>query len=680
MQDNIRESIEYSSDSDETKRRKCRKLDWKFGPAKNRGFGEWIIADSNLQRDHNPKKIIHDDSTSYERDSIQHDQNTTTETDQSHLKPEALDTGNIVSKSISQKYRKGQSVFYKRKRNTESHETGENDALLEEATIVGVHFDDVLEPYYTIRMTENGREKQTDDAHLFEKDDHFETDGGRCIQTVRSLEVIKNLQHYRPPQSKLCVDNDGVITPKAQIQSKYISHQQQRQDNGTQVDLLPKIFVTGSSPQSSPRQSHSGGSSTFRNQTRISFNELARANDIAGNLNSAPNKDAASNTEDAGLSLRTAKRKVRKLSGLVQGMVHPLTNRFVSHLKHIRQQSSHEATDNKIGNFRSETSNGSMPSAVINNLKTSFPLGYDENDKRSKKDSRESISQARISEEDKVMTTSKVQKLSPLEEWSLQNEKGGGDVKNIKKPRTRLIENRGAATRSFVGSEACFSTMPNSGRVTKMKVSTPMRSKLGNFKRSLRQYIPCEEMDYVSPPRKRARFTESNCHDSIENEEIFGDRSISTHQNVSSPTNIPCKMGNNFPMVKSKMFSRSTRRRPINIERYLSKHRRTKRFGLHIPSIMKSQSKGCQTQFISDTQLLSSCKRLISQTKTAQLSSECTDALFVSDSKSLLGYGLSSEINTDESTRKSYEKKSKRPLSEEQKVHSFSPAHETISE
>jgi len=577
-----------------------------------------------------------------------------------------------VSKLISQKYRKGQSVLYKRKRNPESQEIGENNALLEEATIVEVHFDDVLEPYYSIRMTENGREKQTDEAHLLEKDDHFETNGGGSIQNVRSLEEIKNLQHHRPPQSKLCIDSTGVNPPKAQLQSECISHQHPRQDNGTQVDLLPKICAIESSTQPSTHKSHSGGDCTFRNQKSISLNECSCENESTGNLNHIPNNDAASTT--AGLSLRTAKSKVRKLSGLVQVMVHPLTNRFVTHLKHIRQQSSHK----EIGNFRPETSNGSKPSTGTNNSKTLFPPGYDGNDKTSKNDSRESISQARRSEEDKVMTASKVQKLSPLEEWSLRNEKVGDGVRKLKKPRTRLTENCGAATLSFIGSEVCLSTISNSCREKKVDVTTQTRSKLGNNKRSL-QYIPCEEMDYDCPPHKRVRFADADYHDSTENEEIIGDRSSSTHQNASSPTNILCKMGNNFPIVakrqKSKMFSRSPRRRPINIERYLSKHRRMKRFGLNIPSIMKSQSKGCQTQFISDTQLSSSYERLISQTKATELS---TDALFVSDSKSLLGYGLSSEINADESTRKSYEKKSQRPFSEEHNVHSFSPAHETV--
>ena len=44
-------------------------------------------------------------------------------------------------------------VYYKRNDNVES------------AKILEVHLDDFLEPYYTIKL-EDGREKQTDNAHL----------------------------------------------------------------------------------------------------------------------------------------------------------------------------------------------------------------------------------------------------------------------------------------------------------------------------------------------------------------------------------------------------------------------------------------------------------------------------------------------------------------------------------
>lgn len=35
-----------------------------------------------------------------------------------------------------------------------------------EAMVVGVHQNNLLEPYYVIRMRAGGREKQTDSAHL----------------------------------------------------------------------------------------------------------------------------------------------------------------------------------------------------------------------------------------------------------------------------------------------------------------------------------------------------------------------------------------------------------------------------------------------------------------------------------------------------------------------------------
>merc|ERR1712194_696887 len=52
-------------------------------------------------------------------------------------------------------YAKGAEVGYR-----------SGSSALQAAIIVGVHKDDLLEPYYTIRMQEDGREKQTDNAHL----------------------------------------------------------------------------------------------------------------------------------------------------------------------------------------------------------------------------------------------------------------------------------------------------------------------------------------------------------------------------------------------------------------------------------------------------------------------------------------------------------------------------------
>ena len=40
-----------------------------------------------------------------------------------------------------------------------------NGAIVSSAHIVDVHLDDLLEPYYSIRL-EDGREKQTDNAHI----------------------------------------------------------------------------------------------------------------------------------------------------------------------------------------------------------------------------------------------------------------------------------------------------------------------------------------------------------------------------------------------------------------------------------------------------------------------------------------------------------------------------------
>lgn len=64
------------------------------------------------------------------------------------------------------KHEKGSKVLYKSR-----------GSLLEEALIQAVHFDDVLEPYYTIRIVKDGREKQTDDAHIIPFSNEYEGSG-----------------------------------------------------------------------------------------------------------------------------------------------------------------------------------------------------------------------------------------------------------------------------------------------------------------------------------------------------------------------------------------------------------------------------------------------------------------------------------------------------------------------
>ncbi|KAL7469808.1 hypothetical protein ACHAXS_010056 [Conticribra weissflogii] len=682
MQDNNRESIECSPNNDETKRRKCRKLDWKFGPAKNRGFGEWIIAESNRKRDRDHEKIVIDDSTSDEHNSFRHDRNTfviTPETDKTPLKPETVAIDGVESKSTHQKYRTGQSVFYKRKQNPESHDTGDNEAFLEEATIVGVHFDDSLEPYYTIRMTDDGREKQTDDAHLSETDDNLDTDGGCFLETVPSREEIKALENQRQPRSKLYLDSDDEISPKTHFQSECITRQQIHQSNGKQIDILPKLGSNVSSPQLSHRISHSVGDCTVRNQTTISSSTCSHVNGSGRNSCYSPNDNDTNTPRDVDSPPRTSKGITRKLSGIVKDMVHPLTNRFVYHMKHLRQRSSQEITGDEIRHSTPKPSCDSKPPACKNIFNSSFrkpvisvfPPGYDGNDKasipKSRSDSKQLISEARISVVNEATTSSNVRKLSPLEEWSLRNEKMGDSSGKFRKPGTKLTETRGDIFRNNCGERNA-------------KESTPRRIKLGSYKR-LRQYMPCEEMDYVGPPHKRARMASSNYYDSTENDGIFGDR-YSSFQNESSQTNMLIKMRNNSPIVakrqKSKIFSRLPRRRPINIQHYLSKHRRTNQCGLNKLSMIKSQSKGCQTQFIMNEQLSSSDGTLISHSKATDFLSGCTDCHTNSDLNLQLSKGSRAEIFTGESTRRDHDKKSLRPSSDEHKVQSFSATQRTI--
>mmetsp|Transcript_50368 Transcript_50368/g.107272 ORF Transcript_50368/g.107272 Transcript_50368/m.107272 type:complete len:193 (+) Transcript_50368:115-693(+) len=95
-------------------------------------------------------------------------------------------------------YKSGTEVLYK---NT-AHGT------LERARISEVHLDDV-EPYYSIRLLDEGREKQTDDSRLFALEDGAERrlaerggtsteGGGRPVQTEQN----RGVQKFVPPLYK----------------------------------------------------------------------------------------------------------------------------------------------------------------------------------------------------------------------------------------------------------------------------------------------------------------------------------------------------------------------------------------------------------------------------------------------------------------------------------------------
>ena len=60
------------------------------------------------------------------------------------------------AKKQAPSYKAGMDVFYK----------NSNLGTVQQARILDVHLDDELVPYYSIRLLDDGREKQTDDAHL----------------------------------------------------------------------------------------------------------------------------------------------------------------------------------------------------------------------------------------------------------------------------------------------------------------------------------------------------------------------------------------------------------------------------------------------------------------------------------------------------------------------------------
>lgn len=79
---------------------------------------------------------------------------------------------------------KGQTVFYK-----------SAQGIAEEALILEVHVDDLLVPYYTIRLLSGGREKQTDGAHL--------STLSELCKSTKSNQVDENLQSPTTPSRSL---------------------------------------------------------------------------------------------------------------------------------------------------------------------------------------------------------------------------------------------------------------------------------------------------------------------------------------------------------------------------------------------------------------------------------------------------------------------------------------------
>ena len=136
-------------------------------------------------------------------------------------------------------FRKGQTVFYK---------TAQGIAV--EALILEVHVDDLLVPYYTIRLLSDGREKQTEGARL--------STLSELCKSTESNQVDKNLQSpttpsrplrsiLRPssygqnrrvtPVTPLRKGDDGLLSSKVFLQSieKRLSERKAREKRAAQV-------------------------------------------------------------------------------------------------------------------------------------------------------------------------------------------------------------------------------------------------------------------------------------------------------------------------------------------------------------------------------------------------------------------------------------------------------------
>ncbi|KAL3937816.1 MAG: hypothetical protein SGBAC_007144 [Bacillariaceae sp.] len=101
----------------------------------------------------------------------------------------------LITESNVNKFSEGQIVYYT-----------SSDGKNERAKILKIHLDDALVPFYDIRLTESGKEKQTDDAHLSRLTDQlFSTDSS-------------------PPESTSTADV-STGTNQVQKQSRFVENQ-----------------------------------------------------------------------------------------------------------------------------------------------------------------------------------------------------------------------------------------------------------------------------------------------------------------------------------------------------------------------------------------------------------------------------------------------------------------------
>ena len=105
------------------------------------------------------------------------------------------------------KYSSGQELYYK------------NSTMTAKAKVVKVHFDDALEPFYTIAV--DGKEKQTDDSHLF-MDHPIQTDIAKVLQGMSETQlkqVLEYVNQMNQPSSGMGGIGSASLQPQSFTQS-----------------------------------------------------------------------------------------------------------------------------------------------------------------------------------------------------------------------------------------------------------------------------------------------------------------------------------------------------------------------------------------------------------------------------------------------------------------------------
>jgi len=119
-----------------------------------------------------------------------------------------------------------------------------NAAGVQPAEILGAHLDDLMEPYYSIRL-EDGREKQTDNAHILmeagndDEDEKQEEFGEEAREEVFSQAEEEREKEEAPEEEEDVVYNEQ--NEKKPHSNSFSSNQQQRQSLAEQIQNVQHL-------------------------------------------------------------------------------------------------------------------------------------------------------------------------------------------------------------------------------------------------------------------------------------------------------------------------------------------------------------------------------------------------------------------------------------------------------